>query len=78
VLELFHRVADPQSAKVRKYVSDHGLLEKVRFRNLVYPEVAADFAARSGVEAPALWDGKALTHGADAIIAKLAAANAAQ
>jgi len=73
-LELFHRLDEPRSARVRRWVSDHGLLEAVRFRNVVYPEAAAAFAARGGTETPALWDGERLFTGADLIIARLQAA----
>ncbi len=52
---------------------DHGLLEAVRFRNVVFPEAAADFAAREGSDTPALWDGQRLFTGADLIIARLQA-----
>lgn len=72
--ELFHAIAEPSSAKVRKYVVDHELGEHVRFRNVSYPEVQADLAARGGgLTTPALWDGATLLTGADAIIARLAA-----
>jgi hypothetical protein len=70
-LELFHVVADPASARVRKFISDNGLVERVRFRNVTYPEVRADLDARGGGELPALWDGSTLLHGADAIIKRL-------
>ncbi|HZJ53081.1 MAG TPA: hypothetical protein VFD38_02995 [Myxococcaceae bacterium] len=72
-LELFHRLDEPRSARVRRWVVDHGLLEAVRFRNVVYPEAAADFAARGGAETPALWDGEQLFIGAELIIARLEA-----
>lgn len=72
-LELFHAITDPGSAKVRKYVVDHELSEHVRFRNVTYPEVIADLTARGGAATPALWDGKTLITGADAVIARLAA-----
>ncbi len=72
-LELFHRLEEPRSARVRRWVVDHGLLEQVRFRNLLYPEAAADFAARGGSETPALWDGKRLFTGPDLVIARLQA-----
>lgn len=72
-LELFHAITDPGSAKVRKYVVDHELAEYVRFRNVTYPEVVADLTARGGGATPALWDGKTLITGADAVIARLAA-----
>jgi hypothetical protein len=69
--ELFHVIADGASARVRKYVAEHRL--PVRFRNLTYPEVEADFRARGGKSAPALWDGTALTEGLEAILARLQA-----
>ena len=56
---------------MRKFIADRGLLERVRFRNIYYPEVKADFDARGGSELPALWDGHVLISGADAIIARL-------
>ena len=72
-LELFHRLDEPRSARVRRWVTDHGLLDAVRLRNVVYPEAAADFAARGGSDTPALWDGERLFSGADLIIARLQA-----
>jgi hypothetical protein len=69
--ELFHRLADPASARVRRFVSESGLEEEVRFRNLTYPEVQRDFEARGGRSAPALWDGQVLIEGAEAAIARL-------
>lgn len=71
--ELFHAVGDDSSAKVRRFVVDHELLDEVRFRNVTYDEVKADLVARGGTTAPALWDGKVLVTGADAIIARLLA-----
>lgn len=70
--ELFHDIADPSSAKVRRYIVEHALEPHVRFRNVTYPEVQADLTARGGT-APALWDGTTLLQGADAVIARLAA-----
>jgi len=72
-LELFHRLEEPRSARVRRWVVDHGLLEAVRFRNVVFPEAAADFVARGGSDTPALWDGQRLFTGADLVIARLQA-----
>lgn len=72
MFELFHAIADPGSARVRKYVVDHDLSEVIRFRNVTYEEVQRDLAAHGGV-APALWDGEKLFVGADAIIARLVA-----
>jgi hypothetical protein len=72
-LELFHRLDEPRSARVRRWVVDQGLHEVVRFRNVVYPEAAADFEARGGTETPALWDGEQLFTGVELIIARLQA-----
>ena len=71
--ELFHAISDPSSAKVRRFVVDHGLEGFVRFRNVTYDEPQRDLAARGGSGAPALWDGEKLTVGAEAIIARLTA-----
>jgi hypothetical protein len=72
-LELFHRLDEARSARVRRWVAEHGLLDAVRFRNVVYPEAAADFASRGGGDTPALWDGERLFSGADLVIARLQA-----
>ena len=72
-LELFHRLDEPRSARVRSWVVDHGLVDAVRFRNVVFPGAAADFAAHGGVETPALWDGERLLVGPEAIVARLQA-----
>ena len=74
VFELFHLISDPPSAKARLYVVDHALEDRVRFRNLTYPEVEADFRARGGHSTPALWDGAVLHQGAEAVVARLQAA----
>lgn len=73
-LELFHRLDEPRSARVRRWVAEHGLLDAVRFRNVVYPEALADFATHGGSDTPALWDGERLFTGADLVIARLQAA----
>lgn len=71
--ELFHRIADPGSARVRRFVVERELETAVQFRNLAYPEAEADFTARGGKSTPALWDGQQLFQGADAVLARLAA-----
>lgn len=71
--ELFHRIAEPGSARVRKLVFDRALEPRVRFRNVVYPEVVADLTARGGAETPALWDGERLYTGEAAVTARLLA-----
>jgi hypothetical protein len=70
-VELFHSVAEPGSARARKLVIELGLEALVRFRNVVYPEVAADLRRHGGAETPALWDGNRLTSGAEAVAAQL-------
>lgn len=72
-LELFHRLDEPNSARVRRWVVEHGLLDRVRFRNVIYPEASADFAAHGGSDTPALWDGARLFSGAELVIARLEA-----
>lgn len=73
--ELFNEIAGLGSARVRRYVMEHGLKADVRFRNVFYAEVVADLVERGGsVERlPALWDGEKLVEGAEAVMAKLAA-----
>lgn len=71
MFELFHAISDAESAKVRRYVTEHAL--DVRFRNVTYDEVQRDLRAHGGARAPALWDGERLFTDTDAIIARLAA-----
>jgi hypothetical protein len=73
MLELFHLIADPPSAVARRYVVDYALEERVRFRNLAFPEVLADWRERGGHTTPALWDGVHLHQGAEAVVARLQA-----
>ncbi len=70
--ELFHLIADEGSARVRRFVVEHDLVEVVRFRNAVYEEPKARLGELNG-QAPALWDGEKLYVGADAAIARLRA-----
>jgi hypothetical protein len=71
-LELFHRLAEPDSAAARLLVAELGLLEAVTFRNLAFESHAADFSARGGGRTPALWDGARLHEGLSAVRAALA------
>ena len=73
-LELFHRLAEPDSAAARVLVRDLGLLAAVTFRNVAFASHAADLAARGGGETPALWDGTRLHVGLAAVRAALSAA----
>jgi hypothetical protein len=72
MIELFHATNDDgDSAAVRRFVVEHALVERVRFRNVFYPEVQADWTARGGTRTPALWDGTQLIEGRDAVLAAL-------
>lgn len=66
--ELFYIIADADCAAARKAVLDDGIRDQVSFRNLDYPEVAADFDARGGTSLPALWDGERLHQGLAAVM----------
>jgi hypothetical protein len=69
--ELFHATNDIGSARVRLRVVERNLEEKISFRNIFYPEVKADFAARGGRNLPALWDGEQLIEGEEAVLAAI-------
>ena len=69
--ELFHATNDAASAAARRRVVERGLERKLRFRNIFYPEVQADFTARGGRTLPALWDGEKLIEGEAAVLAEL-------
>ena len=72
MIELFHAVDDGgESARARSAVVELGLVEKIRFRNVFYPEVQADLRARGGTRTPALWDGEHLIEGAEPVLAAL-------
>jgi hypothetical protein len=71
VLELFHRLVEPDSALARRLVLDEGLHSQVRFRNVAFPEAAAALASHGGGGTPALWDGEQLATGLEAVRARL-------
>jgi arsenate reductase len=68
-IELFHATNDPDSAVVRRRVSELGLEDHIRFRNVFYEEVTRDLRARGGHATPALWDGSRLHIGKSAALA---------
>jgi hypothetical protein len=65
-LVLYHRVADPASAAVRRLIVERGLKSRIDFQN-VDTDAAEDFAARGGRTPPALWDGEHLHEGEAAV-----------
>lgn len=73
LLELFHEIAHPPSAKVRRYIVDQALEDQVRMRNVAYDEARRDFQAHGGTVLPALWDTDAgrLFEGAELVISRL-------
>lgn len=70
-IELFHATNDLDSAAARQRVVDRGLEDRIRFRNIFYPEVQRDFATRRGARLPAVWDGARLIEGKAAVLAFL-------
>lgn len=71
MIELFHATNDADSAAARRRVVERGLEERIRFRNVFYPEVRADFDARGATCTPAIWDGARIVEGRDAVLAFL-------
>ena len=67
---LFHRVAEPASARVRSRVVELGLKPRIDFQN-AETEGKADLARLGGSATPALWDGHNLTVGESAVAEKL-------
>jgi len=68
---LFHRVAEPASARVRSRVVELGLKPRIDFQN-ADTDGKDELARLGGSITPALWDGHALTVGEPAIARKLA------
>jgi hypothetical protein len=66
-LELFHRLAEPQSAAARTLVRELGLLDAVQFRNVAFDAHRDALASHGGSATPALWDGERLHEGIAAI-----------
>ncbi len=75
-MELFYTIADADSAAARRAVLEMQLKERVRFRNLYYPEVRDDFRAHGGHTLPALWDGSRMHQGLQSVLNVLTAAAA--
>jgi hypothetical protein len=69
--DLFHRIAEKDSADARRRAAELGVLEKVEFRNVHFESHRAALAARGGERTPALWDGSELHVGREAVLAAL-------
>jgi hypothetical protein len=69
--ELFHTIASPPDARVRREVVTLGLKSKVAFRNVHFDEHRARLAALGGTRTPALWDGARLHEGEGPALAAL-------
>lgn len=69
--QLFHELAHPPSAKVRRYIVDQALEDQVQFRNVTFDEARAALSALGGSTVPALWDGATLYEGAELILVRL-------
>ncbi len=70
-LELFHRIAEVDSAQLRTFVLEEGLETQVQFRNVAFPEAEAALASHGGTQTPALWDGARLYQGRPDVTARL-------
>jgi len=70
-LQLFHELAHPPSAKVRRYIVDQALEDQVQFRNVSFEEARAELQRLGGESVPALWDGQRLYQGAELILIRL-------
>ena len=60
---LFHRIAGPESARVRLQVVELGLKPRIDFLN-AETDGQAELARLGGSATPALWDGQRLIAGA--------------
>jgi hypothetical protein len=66
---LFHRIAEPASARIRLRVVELGLKERIDFQNAETD--AKDDPRLGSAPTPALWDGHTLTVGEDPVAQKL-------
>lgn len=71
--ELFHRIAEPDSAEARRQTLALGLDAEVDFRNVDFESHRQALEAHGGAATPALWDGTVLHEGRAAVLAALAA-----
>ena len=69
---LFHRIAEPASARIRRRVVELGLKSSIDFQN-AETDGKAELERLGGSATPALWDGRSLTIGEGQIAQKLTA-----
>jgi hypothetical protein len=69
---LFHRIAEPASARIRLRVVELGLKTRIDFLN-AETDGRDQLGRLGGSVTPALWDGHTLAVGEDAVAVKLAA-----
>ena len=70
-LRLFHRIAEPGSARVRQRVVELGLTSKIDFQN-AETDGHDELVRLGGSATPALWDGQTLTVGEEPVLRRLA------
>jgi hypothetical protein len=70
-VELFHRIAETDSAEARRRIAELGVTEVVEFRNVDFESHRAALAARGGEQTPALWDGTQLHVGRELVLTAL-------
>jgi len=69
---LFHRIAEPASARIRSRVVELGLKGSIDFQN-AETDGKAELERLGGSATPALWDGHSFTIGEDRITRTLTA-----
>ena len=67
---LFHRIDEPASGRIRQLIVELGLKQQIDFQN-ADTDGKEELARHGGSATPALWDGRALTVGEDAVEGKL-------
>lgn len=71
VPELFHEIAHPGCASVRRYLTERGWQHWVKLRNTAYSEVKSDFELRGATRVPALYDGNRVVEGERGVLERL-------